>query len=365
MLTTIIATVSNFFNISNESDTLDHDAKLIKLWLNEYKHTPNTFTTFRVIVLRFYLWIKYNSLIICLLTRQHFSDYIDFLKNPDANWCNLHRHKFNHPEWRPFQKPLSNKSIHRNLTVIKQMMVYLINNGSILINHRNLTLKLPTYLRNIKQNRYISTEEFDKIIDYINQMPESSQKLAEVKVRILWIFKLLFYSGCRRSELTTATMSDILFVNRQLWLQIVGKGNKIGRVPVVNELILSLNFYRDFYKLPSIYKVNNFEQDIPLIILYFTGDKYYHMSPSHLWYLVKSTCLIISDNISDPTLSYKLKFISPHWFRHSAATAQVDAGIDIRVVQQNLRHSLITTTMQYQHIGDDYRHSETNTKFKL
>lgn len=365
MLTTIISKTINYLKSSSKSEPLDLDAKLIKLWLNEYKYTPNTYTTYRVIILRFYLWINYNSLTFIALTKYHLLSYIDFLKAPDPNWCNIHRHKFSHPDWRPFQKPLSLKSIHRNLTVIKQMFIYLFHNGSILLNPSNFRLRLPSYIKYSKQNRYLTIDEFNMIIEYINNLPDSSPKLSESKMRVLWIFKLLFYTGCRRSEVVKASMIDVIYLDRRLWLQVCGKGNKVGNVPVVKELAIALDQYRDFYELPSMYNLSSLEANIPLIILNKINNQYYTMSASHLWFIVKSTCILASESITDDTaLSCKLKLVSPHWLRHSSATAQVDAGINLKVVQKNLRHSCIETTLQYQHVNDDFRHFETITKFK-
>jgi site-specific recombinase XerD len=49
--------------------------------------------------------------------------------------------------------------------------------------------------------------------------------------------------------------------------------------------------------------------------------------------------------------------------RHTSATHQVDAGIDIRIVKENLRHSMLETTMKYQHTESDSRYEETVNKF--
>lgn len=361
MLSVIVSELIPIFKISSKTVPIDPDLRSIIQWLREYNYCKNTFITYRVIILRFYLWLKYNGLTLELANKYHLLSYSEFIKTPDPSWCNIHRQRFNHLGWRPFQKSLSNTSVHSNLVVIKNMFTYLYHAN--ILSHNPFWFKIRNYDITcnslVKQSRYFTKEEFQLLIDFIEKMPIATIKLEESKVRILWVFKLLFFTACRKMEVINATMENIKFINRRLWLEVIGKGNKIGYIPIIPELAIALNEYRKFYDLPTLDKRTVNESHIPLIILHKKSNHYSPISPSHLWYLVKSTCILFTETIKDQTVIEKIKKVSPHWFRHSSATAQVNSGIDIRVVQQNLRHSSIETTMRYQHIDNDARHQAT------
>ena len=128
-----------------------------------------------------------------------------------------------------------------------------------------------------------------------------------------------------------------------------------------NELFTELLRYREVIGLsgyPSI-----LEEKIPLILgLYGTNKP---ISQSCLYKIIKHTCKQVSEQVKphDPGSAFVIERVSTHWLRHTSATHQVDAGIDIRIVKENLRHSLLETTMKYQHTESDARHDETIKKF--
>lgn len=362
-LQTIIANSLIYFTIHNKTTPIDNDTRLIIMWLREYSCCINTFIAYRVIILRYFLWLKYNNLSISATTSYHFLAYAEFLRAPPPSWCNIHRQKFNNPDWRPLQKPLSLSSIKRNLLKIRQMYIYLFHSGY--IDFKVFNLRLYNYRQQppATEDKYLTETEYNILLTYISKMPDNTQHLQHIKQKTSWLFKLLYYTGCRRNELATATMDDIIFDGRKLWLKVTGKGSKPGKIPIVNELFTALEHYRQFWGLPSIISRKKSEAHIPLIIHYFSDATYYPILSGQIWFITKSICVSIASSTTDLQISNKFLRISPHWFRHTSATHQIDSGIDLRIVQQNLRHSNAKTTLRYVHQDATKRHAETVTKF--
>lgn len=315
-------------------------------------------------MLRFYLWLKYHKLSLKIIRRSHILDYIEFAKNPDERWFGKRR-RFEHPDWKPFRKPLTSQAIIHNLQIIRQLFSYLFNIAYLDFNPCKLRFKIPSPTYNPSAfDHCLTRQEINLIGNFISKFPENTNSRYFYKVRCRWIFQVLLFTGCRKSEVSNATMDDFILIRNKLWLQVNGKGNKYGKIPVSIPLELRLNEYRAAYGLPRIRERINTESHIPLVIQSkYSEYKYKSVTHGYIWHIVKLTCRNIASTLNDTLLYSRLCRVSPHWLRHTSATIQIDSGIDIRDVQANLRHSSIKTTILYLHVDNDYRHSETVTKF--
>lgn len=355
------------YNQELNNTTPYSDLVAMRVWLNEYRHKVNTYTSYTQTILRFSMWLKAFDLSLAGLSREKVQSYHDFLLNPEPTefWCGpakpkKHDHlKSDTLVWKPFVKGLSNSSVKLNLQIIKAMYQYLIENGYLTKNPFRL-LKVNC-VKNKEVEHYLSIKEWGYIEVYINDLPDKTFIQRQHKERVLWLFTLLYKTGLRRSEVTNARMSDFRNKNKYWWLRVLGKGNKYGDIPVTDDLLSALVRYRKFLMLPPY--PNSSESHIPLI-----ASKYGELKPlsdKSIYNIIKEICENVSLSIEalDPTSSYTIKQASTHWLRHTSATHQVDAGIDIRIVKDNLRHSLLETTIKYQHTENEKRHTETNDKF--
>jgi site-specific recombinase XerD len=343
-----------------QSISATNDIDAIKTWLLEFKASRNTFISYRQTAERFILWLMQNGLDLKQVTREAIQDYQDFLQAPTPSefWCGPSRPRTS-PEWKPFVKGLAGSSIRLNLQILGSMYQYLIDAGYLVRNPFRLIRQKLTNKLGVE--RFLNQREWNYLLEHIETMPKGTPKEKFAYERTRWIFSLLYFTGCRRSEISNAVMADFLNKRNQWWLKVIGKGNKYGEIPVTNELLSALIRYRKAMGLSDY--PTSLETTIPLII-----SKYGILKPisdSMLYKIVKQTCTQLADDLklTDPASAYVIGRVSTHWLRHTSATHQVDAGIDIRIVKENLRHSLMETTMRYQHTEADARYDETLRKF--
>ena len=319
---------------------INDDLKIIASWLYRYKDIKNTFISYKQIINRFINWCNDYKLSLKELTINDAQYYQEFLKNHVNN--------------------LSFSTINLNITIIKNLYDFLNKSNYSNNNPFSFLRKLST-LKNKYIEKFLTHKEWGYILSYIKNMSQENQKDIQIYHQVRWIFSLLYLTGCRRNEIITAKMSNFIYKHGGWWLAIVGKGNKYGEIPATNELLQELIIYRksigfNDYPLPT--------ENYPLI-KNIINDK--GIGSSMLYKTIKQISSKVADILKheDINASINIRKLSTHWLRHTSATHQVDAGIDIRIVKENLRHSRLETTMRYQHTEQEKRFNETNSKFKI
>jgi integrase/recombinase XerD len=144
------------------------------------------------------------------------------------------------------------------------------------------------------------------------------------------IIELLYGCGLRVSELVNLKVSDINIKSK--YLQCFGKGSKERIVPLGSKAVAALNKYlpqRDF-----VVKKYNITDSRLLVT-----DDGREMNRQDIYSFVHE----LGKGIH--------KGISPHTLRHSFATHLIENGADLRVVQELLGHSDVSTTQLYTHIS--------------
>jgi len=141
---------------------------------------------------------------------------------------------------------------------------------------------------------------------------------------------LLTVTGLRVSELCALTLADVRHQTGELLVH--GKGAR-ERIVIVTNDVVQRAIGNHIRRLP--------EPDNPDAPL-FLNRRGRRLSPQCLR-------LRLHDLAHKSGLSRK---ITPHMFRHTAATLLIEAGVDIRLVQRLLGHASIATTQIYTHVTD-------------
>jgi integrase/recombinase XerD len=149
------------------------------------------------------------------------------------------------------------------------------------------------------------------------------------------ILETMFSCGLRVSETVELQLSNIS--TDEGFVRVIGKGNKERLVPIGKAALKAIDLYTKNIRSHIPIKTGNTD----FVFLNKRGTK---LSRVMIFYIIKKIA-------QDAGIQ---KTISPHTFRHSFASALVEAGADLRAVQQMLGHESITTTEIYTHIDRSY-----------
>jgi integrase/recombinase XerD len=148
-----------------------------------------------------------------------------------------------------------------------------------------------------------------------------------IQVRDRAILELLYATGARITEIVSLDLDDL--VDPTL-LRVLGKGSKERLVPVGRYAQNALEAY--LVRTRPLLAVNG--RGTPALFLNQRGGR---LSRQSAWQI-----------IHDASQTAKLPGeISPHTLRHSFATHLLEGGADVRVVQELLGHSSVSTTQIY------------------
>ena len=169
----------------------------------------------------------------------------------------------------------------------------------------------------------LSTTEVDLLESAIDlSKPEGQRNKA--------IIEVLFSCGLRVSELVNLKISNIYF--EEEFVRVIGKGSKERLVPISSKAIKEIRYwFMDRDKL----KIKKGEEDYV-----FLNRRGSHLTRTMILIMLKRLA-------ADAGIQ---KTISSHTLRHSFATALLEGGTDLRVIQVLLGHESIGTTEIYTHI---------------
>lgn len=263
--------------------------------------------------------------------RRDLAHYNDFLKKEKvADWKNVSRThivKFLNVE---SKRGLESSSIARGLVSIKLFHRFLTKERYVdadvtsVLESPKLWKKLPHFL---------TAQEMDGLL----KMPDLK---TPVGIRDQALLECLYATGMRVSEITEIPVGHVYLENK--FIKCRGKGDKERLVPLGGVAVESCQRYLTRVRPKMKPKTEHF----------FIGRSGGGLTRQFVWQMIKKYARQAGIT----------KEITPHTFRHSFATHLLERGADLRVVQELLGHSDISTTQIYTHVSGN-RLKSVHAKF--
>lgn len=320
------------------SATKDGDA--IELWIASSAGSDLTSKSYRQQANRLLLWLRYERSGKTLGTMQveDCLAFMAFLQNIPAKWISRERAAPGKAGWAPFRGPLSHKSQQQAITVIVGMFTwlaaaeYLRANPWVLLNKKTGDDKQKRML----DSKAFSDVAFDEILEYI-----SSQLPSPSRARILFILLFVSGVGLRSTELLEAKLGDIQLEPEGWMMQVHGKGSK-NRIAAIPQQ--AFEAMQDYLFSRNLGGIEEAPPHAPL--LSSVKDPMKPIGYQALYETVRSW---VSKAISGSKLPtnerLKLAKASTHWLRHTFGTRAVSRGVPLDVIQAQMGHASIDTTM--------------------
>jgi integrase/recombinase XerC len=224
------------------------------------------------------------------------------------------------------RRGLSKRSIARSLSAVRSFYRFMHRNEMVEANPARgvASPKLEKYLP-----AYLDRAQ----IDLLFQMAEvRAWEGRFVDVRNLAILELFYSTGMRLSELAGINRMDIDLLLQQV--KVRGKGRKERIIPVGDHAVLALRNYES--KRDELIRALGGTADRVAFFLGRTGKR---IGVRAVQSAVSAFLAQIDEEAG----------LSVHSLRHTFATHLLDAGADLRAVQELLGHASISTTQIYTH----------------
>lgn len=216
-------------------------------------------------------------------------------------------------------------SIKRKVSAIKGLYKFLMREGDIKKNPA-ASVALPK-----PEQKLPDVLSIDNICRLLDLMPDTTPAALRNKA----IMEVLYGCGLRVSELCGLNIEDCVI--NEGFLLVHGKGGKDRISPISGSAAQTLKDYLENSR-PALER--GAKQVSSAVFLNNHGSR---LSRQSVHTIVKESGEAI-----------RVKDLHPHTLRHSYATHMLEGGADLRVIQDILGHSDISTTQIYTHVSNSH-----------
>jgi integrase/recombinase XerD len=303
----------------------DHLADFFNYLSIEKGLASNTISAYRLDIEKFFHYLSTNQLSLEQVTQEQLSSYVAWLRGMENT-----------------EFKIGESSIARNIISIRSYFTYLAKEHK--FNNPSSNFKPPKIGKRLPKALTI-----DQVMSMLNIAGTDL-----ISSRDKALVELLYATGARVSELINLNTLDISTFDSEAGstttVKLKGKGGKERVVPIGSYAVAAVNDYL-VRSRPTLLKVSTQKA-------LFLNQRGGRLSRQSAWNLVANAAQ--RAGLSDQ--------VTPHSMRHSFATHLLDGGADIRVVQELLGHSSVTTTQIYtlitiDHLRESYANAHPRSKF--
>jgi integrase/recombinase XerC len=237
------------------------------------------------------------------------------------------------------RRGLAKRSVARTISALRTFYTFLSVRHGMVVNPAK-AVRLPRLERRLPG--VLDRSQVDQLFESSQALADSPASGAQAfsAARDLAMLEVFYGTGMRLSELAGLNLPDVDLVSDQV--KVRGKGRKERILPLGSHAVQAL---RRYYAAREKLVANRFSgrtprSDVRAVFLSARGRR---LSARGVEYLVKGHLRKLKNG----------QGLKVHSLRHSFATHLLDAGADLRAVQELLGHASLSTTQIYTHTSVD------------
>lgn len=221
------------------------------------------------------------------------------------------------------ERRYASSTVARRVAAVKSFFAFLKKSGAV---PHDPTERIDSPRVDRDLPRALTPRQVDELLELPLRSPTPE------RIRDKAMLELLYATGVRVSELVALNVSDVDLARGEV--QCIGKNQRMRVLPINGSAVTALEEYLDIGRSQLARGSGSSSEAL------FLNHRGKRLTRQGFWLILKQYAEELG--LSD---------LTPHMLRHSFAVHMLNAGVDLRAVQELLGHTSISTTQIYTHIN--------------